>query len=172
MSEPDDRWVTDENAALLTDLYESSREIFQLRHVLTATALGIGIYLSSTLGMIVILAAFGLPVTPTLILQSMFIVGVTSAIGALSFIPNGAGITEFSNAAMLMAIVAPANPLMTLGVATAVSLLQGFFHKWFRVLAGLSVALIFRDRLFTPAVEAEIAELERHEKLEPEIEAV
>lgn len=144
----------------LTDLYESSREIFQPRHVLTATLLGLGIYMSSTTGLLLLLAAFGVEVTLTLILQAMFIVGVTSAIGALSFVPNGAGITEVSNAAMLMAIVAPANPVMTLGVAMAVSLLQGFFHKWFRVLAGLTVAVIYRDRLFTPAAEAEIAALE------------
>lgn len=144
----------------LTDLYESSREVFRPRHVLTATVLGLGIYLSSAVSMALILAAFDIPVTPTLALQAMFMVGVTSAIGALSFIPNGAGITEFSNVAMLMAIVAPANPNLTLGVATAAALLQGFFYKWFRVLVGLSVAVIFRDRLFTPAIESEIAALE------------
>lgn len=144
----------------LTDLYESSREVFKPRHVLTATTLGLGIYLSSAVSMALILAAFNVPVTLTLALQAMFMVGVTSAIGALSFIPNGAGITEFSNVAMLMAIVAPANPSLTLGVATAAALLQGFFYKWFRVLAGLGVAVIFRDRLVTPAVESEIAALE------------
>ena len=144
----------------LADLYESSREVFKPRHMLTATALGLGIYLSSAVSMALILAAFNVPVTLTLALQAMFMVGVTSAIGALSFIPNGAGITEFSNVAMLMAIVAPANPSLTLGVATAAALLQGFFYKWFRVLVGLGVAVIFRDRLFTPAVESEIAALE------------
>lgn len=145
----------------LTDLYESSREVFKLRHVLTTTLLGLGIYLSSAVSMVTILAAFNIPVTPTLALQAMFMVGVTSAIGALSFIPNGAGITEFSNVAILMAIVAPTHPAMTLGVATAASLLQGFFYKWFRVLVGLGVAVIFRDRLFTPGVETEIAALEQ-----------
>jgi uncharacterized membrane protein YbhN (UPF0104 family) len=90
-------------------------------------------------------------------------VGVTSAIGALSFVPNGAGVTELSGAAMLMAIVAPANPALTLGVAAAVALLHGFFHKWFRVLLGLAVAVIFRERLFSLAVEVELAALETAE---------
>lgn len=147
----------------LTALYASSREVFRINHVLTATLLGLGIYLSSTLSLIVILAGFGLVVTPTLVLQAMFIVGVTSAIGALSFVPNGAGVTELSGAAMLMAIVAPANPALTLGVAAAVALLHGFFHKWFRVLLGLAVAVIFRERLFSLAVEVELAALETAE---------
>jgi uncharacterized membrane protein YbhN (UPF0104 family) len=83
-------------------------------------------------------------------------VGVGTFIGAVSFIPNGAGITEISQAAMLMAIVAPSNPEMTAGVAAAAALIEGFFHKWYRVIVGLGTAFVFRDRLFTAAVHAEL----------------
>lgn len=135
------------------DLYESSREIFSPRHVTVTAVFGVGTYVFTALAFILILWAFGLPVTFTLCLQAAFIVGVGTFIGAVSFIPNGAGITEISMAAMLMAIVAPNNPEMTLGVAAAAALIEGFFHKWYRVIVGLGTAFVFRDRLFTPAVE-------------------
>ncbi|MBC8100390.1 MAG: flippase-like domain-containing protein, partial [Armatimonadetes bacterium] len=123
----------------LLEFYLSSREIFRLDILLPAVLRGVGVYLFSSVGFVLILWGFGLALTPTLILQAVFINGVTAAIGALSFIPNGAGITEISTAAMLTAIIAPANPLLTVGVAAAAALLQGFFHKWFRVLLGLGV---------------------------------
>jgi uncharacterized protein (TIRG00374 family) len=145
--------------APLTDFYESSREIFQLRHLLPAAMRGFGVYLFSSLGFVLILWGFGLELTPTLVLQAIFINGVTATLGALSFVPNGAGVTELSTAAMLTAIVAPNNPVLTIGVAAAAALLQGFFHKWFRVLLGLIVGVIFRNRLFTTSptrLDAEI----------------
>jgi glycosyltransferase 2 family protein len=130
------------------DFYESSREIFKLKHVIPATLRGLGVYIFSSIGFVLILWGFGLELTPTLILQAVFINGVTNAIGALSFVPNGAGVTEVSTAAMLEAIVMPGSAGFTLGTAAAAAVLQGFFHKWFRVLLGLAVAVIFRNRLF------------------------
>lgn len=146
--------------APLTEFYESSREIFSLKHVFPTTLMGLGVYLSSTIGYVVILWGFGLDITWTLFVQAAFMVGVVSAIGALSFVPNGAGVTEISNAAMLMAIVAPTHPEMTLGVAAAAALIQGFFHKWFRAVVGLGVGFVYRDRLFTSELEAEISQME------------
>ena len=115
---------------------------------------------------IVTLYGFGLEITWQLILQATFIVGVTSAIGALSFIPNGAGITEISNAGLLLAMVSPIQPIMGLGMAAAAAFLQGFFHKWFRVLLGLAVAVIFRNRLFNKDLELALRD---EEVQEPEV---
>ena len=148
----------------LTIFYESSREIFKLKHVIPTTGLGLGVYMSSTTGFVLVMWGFGLQVTPTLFVQAAFIVGVASAIGALSFVPNGAGVTEISNAAMLTAIVAPSNPEMTLGVAAATALIQGFFHKWFRVFVGMGVAVIYRKRLFTTELESEIRDFETNRR--------
>lgn len=142
----------------LLEFYESSREIFRLKHVALTTIIGVGVYLSTSIGFLVVLYGFGLQITGTLILQAMFIVGVVSAIGALSFVPNGAGVSEISNTLMLTIIVAPSNPEMTPAVAAAASLIQGFFHKWFRVLVGMLVALIYRERLFPPEIETALAE--------------
>ncbi len=153
----------------LIEFYESSREIFNLRHVLPATLFGLGVYLSTSFGLVLVLYGFGLTIDGTLILQSMFMVGVVSAIGALSFVPNGAGISELSNTAMIVAIIVPAHPEITPAIAAAASLIQGFFHKWFRVVVGLAVAVIFRNRLFPPELDAviEAAEAESQAELHP-----
>ncbi len=144
----------------LTEFYESSQTVFKLRHVIPTTMMGLGVYASSTIGFILILWGFGLEITPTLIAQLALIVGVASAVGALSFVPNGAGVTEVSNLLLLNELVAPLHPELTPAVAGAAALMQGFFHKWFRVLAGMGVAFIFRKRLFTSELETEIANLE------------
>lgn len=162
-------------APSLRDFYASSREIFRLQNIVPAAARGVGVYLFSTIGFILILWGFGVEITPTTILQATFINGVTAAIGALSFVPNGAGITEISTMAMLNAIIAPAHPVLTMGAAAAASLLQGFFHKWFRVLLGLVVAVIFRNRLFPPdhttALESELAAMTHETKAQAEASA-
>jgi glycosyltransferase 2 family protein len=142
----------------LVDFYESSREIFAFKHVILMSLVGVGVYFSSVLGFILILYGFGLEISWQLILQATFIVGVTSAIGALSFIPNGAGVTEISNAGLLLAMVTPVQPIMTLAMATAAAFLQGFFHKWFRVLLGLAVAFLYRNRLFNKDLELALSE--------------
>ena len=144
----------------LVEFYESSYEIFKLRHIIPTTILGMGVYMSSTTGFVLVLWGFGLEITWDLFLQATFIVGVASAIGALSFVPNGAGVTEVSNAAMLTVIVAPAHPAFTPAMVGAAALMQGFFHKWFRVLVGMGVAVIYRKRLFTPEFDAEIREMD------------
>lgn len=152
----------------LVEFYESSREIFALKHVIPMSLIGVGVYASSTAGFIVILYGFGLDITWQLVLQAAFIVGVASAIGALSFVPNGAGVTEISNTGMLLALVAPVQPIVTVSLAAAAALLQGFFHKWFRVLVGLAVAFIFHQRLFDDELEAELAQVDAQHKIKVE----
>lgn len=133
----------------LVEFYESSREIFHLRHIVPMTLVGVLVYVVSSLGFMVVLYGFGMPFTWENFVQAAFITGVVSAVGALSFVPNGAGVSEVSNTGMLLALVAPVTPWMTPVVASAASLIQGFFHKWFRVIVGMAVAFIFRKRLFS-----------------------
>ncbi|MGQ9887580.1 MAG: lysylphosphatidylglycerol synthase transmembrane domain-containing protein [Aggregatilineales bacterium] len=150
--------------AWLVTFYESSYEIFKPRHLLPTTAFGMIAALGDAIGFVVILVGFGLEPTWTLFLQAVVIICLSSAIGALSGVPNGAGITEVSVGTMLIVIVAPQNPALTPAVAAAVALVEGFFHKWFRVLVGLAVGMTFRRRLFSSAVEAEIDALERERR--------
>ncbi|MGJ3240784.1 MAG: lysylphosphatidylglycerol synthase transmembrane domain-containing protein [Anaerolineae bacterium] len=155
----------------LTDFYASSREIFALKHVIPMSLVGLGVYLASASGFIMILYGFGLDVTWQLILQSLFILGVASAIGALSFVPNGAGVTEISTTGMLLALVSPIQPVVTIAVAGAVALLEGFFHKWFRVLVGLLVAFLYRKRLFSNELNSELEAMADEEKLPASVKA-
>lgn len=144
----------------LATFYESSSEIFKLKHVIPTTFLGMLAALGDTAGFVIILTGFGVEATWTLFLQLMVIVSLASAIGALSGIPNGAGITEVSVSALLLAIVAPQNPVITPAVAATAALIEGFFHKWFRVFVGLAVGVIFRHQLFSGDMETAIQEME------------
>lgn len=139
----------------LTEFYQSSREVFLLRHVIPTTVMGLGVYASSTTGFILIVLGFGEPLSFELMLEIAFIVGVSSAVGALSFVPNGAGVTEVTNFAMLQVLV----PGLSTAEAAAAALLQGFFHKWFRVLVGMGVAFVYRRRLFTSELEVELEQM-------------
>lgn len=140
--------------------YESSREIFKLKHVIPMTIIGIGVYGVSALSFLLVLVGFGLDFSWTLALYAAFIVGIAAAIGALSFVPNGAGITEVSNVALMLAIIAPTHPLLIPPIATAAALMDGFFHKWFRVFVGLGVGFVFRKRLFTAQFSLALVELQ------------
>lgn len=151
----------------LVTFYESSFEIFKLKHVLPTTLFGMLAGTTDAIGFVIILSGFGVPYSDLLLLQAMVIVSLSSAIGALSGIPNGAGITEVSVGAMLMAIVAPQNPTLTLSAAATAALIEGFFHKWFRVFVGLAVGIIFRRRLFSADVEVAIHEMEAAHRHNP-----
>ncbi len=135
--------------------YESSREIFSLRHVIPTSFLGVGVYLSTVFSFVIVARGFGVEINTLSFLQIMFITGVASAVGALSLIPNGAGATEISNTVLLISLVG-----MPPASAAAAAIVQDFFSKWFRVLVGLGTAFVFHKRLFPQELEAELATLE------------
>lgn len=145
----------------LVTFYESTREIFQLRHVIPMSFVGVVLYATSALGFVIVLLGLGFDLSWQLFLQTTFILGVTSAVAALSFVPNGAGVAEASNTVMMMAIIGATNPMMSFILATTAAIIQGFFHKWFRVLAGLAVAIIFRQRLFDENFEHALLDYEQ-----------
>lgn len=153
----------------LVDFYESSYEMFKLKHMIPTVGFGMIASLADAIGFVIILAGFGVEATWLTFLQALVMVGLSSAIGALSGVPNGAGITEISVSAMLLIIVAPLNPLVTTGVAAAAALIEGFFHKWFRVFFGLATAVIFRKRLFDADMEGALAEIERAQQRRAEL---
>jgi uncharacterized protein (TIRG00374 family) len=142
----------------LTAFYESSREVLHIRHIVLPTGLGMLAHLTDAIGFAIILSGFGLAITPELLLQAVFITGLTAAVGALSGVPNGAGVTEVSSSGMILAIIAPLHPVITPAVALAVALTDGFFHKWLRVVVGTVVAIIFRKRLFPAELESALTE--------------
>lgn len=142
----------------LSDFYASSREVFKLRHVIPMTLVGCGVYGTTTLAFVVILLGFGLSFSLTLVFQASFILGIATAVGALSATPNGAGVTEVSTVGMLSVLVAPTVPFLTPALIAAIALMQSFFQKWFRVVVGVLVAVIFRKRLFADDFAAALLE--------------
>ncbi|MEL6271116.1 MAG: lysylphosphatidylglycerol synthase transmembrane domain-containing protein [Chloroflexota bacterium] len=145
----------------LTDFYESSREVFHLRHVIPMVSVGFGVYGCSALTMFLILVGFGQEPTMPLFLQSTIIAGVSAAVGALSGSPNGAGVTEGSTQWILMQTLG-----FSAGLALAAGLLHGLFNRWFRVFLGMITGFVFRKRLFVPAFEAELAAAEQEQTVE------
>ncbi len=139
----------------LVDFYESSREIFHLRHVIPMVTVGFGVYGCAALTLLLIMVGFGEAPTLTLFLQSIIIAGVSAAVGALSGSPNGAGVTEGSTQWILMQSLG-----YSAGLALAVGLLHGFFNKWFRVFLGMIVGVVFRKRLFLPSLQSELSAAE------------
>ncbi|MEM6527445.1 MAG: lysylphosphatidylglycerol synthase transmembrane domain-containing protein [Chloroflexota bacterium] len=147
----------------LTDFYESSREVFHLRHVVPMVGVGFGVYGCSALTMFLILVGFGQEPSVSLFLQSTIIAGVSAAVGALSGSPNGAGVTEGSIQWILMQSFG-----YGAGLALAAGLLHGLFNRWLRVFMGMIAGFVFRRRLFVPAFEAELAAVEQEQHVDPQ----
>lgn len=143
----------------LVDFYDSSREVFHLRHVIPMTVVGVGVYGCSALTLFLILVGFGEAATMTLFLQSAIIAGVSAAVGALSGSPNGAGVTEGSTQWLVITAFG-----FGAGLALAVGLMHGWFNKWFRVFLGMLLGFVFRRRLFDEQVVAELEQLEREQE--------
>ncbi len=139
----------------LVDFYESSREIFHLRHVIPMVTVGFGVYGLASLSLLLIMVGFGADFSWPLYLQAVIMAGVSAAVGALSGSPNGAGVTEGSTQWILMSTLG-----YNAGLALAIGLLHGFFNKWFRVFFGMIVGVIFRKRLFMPSLQIELATAE------------
>ncbi len=125
-----------------------SRDLLRPRHLLRVLLPGVLATTGDAAILLIILHGFDVPLNGELLLQTLLIVSLSPLIGALSGLPNGAGITELSVSAMLLSIVAPQQSAVTLSSAAAIALIESFFHKWLRVLVGLLVALVFRRRLF------------------------
>lgn len=144
----------------LTDFYESSREIFHLRHVVPMVMVGVGVYATTAATMYLILVGFGQPHSVELFLHATVISGIAAAVGALSGSPNGAGVTEGSTQWILMNTLG-----FSSGLALAAGLMHGFFSKWFRVFWGMLVALIYRRRLFSGDWQSALEDAEREKQV-------
>ncbi len=141
----------------LEGFFGGSSELLRVRHLRRVLLPGLLATVGDAIVLLVILHGFGLTMNAELWWQSLLIVALTPLVGALSGLPNGAGITELTVAAMLLALVAPQQPALTAATAGAVALIESFFHKWLRVLVGLLVALQFRRWLFEDPLPAAVS---------------
>ena len=142
-------------AGPLRTLYDSSYELLKLRHLIPTTLLGIGAYFTDCVGFYLILRGLGVDGSPLLFGQTVFILGFSVIVAALSAMPGGAGGRELTIGAMLTGMVG-----LSKGDAGTATFLISIFQVWLGVLLGLVVLALARHVLFPPALRAELAAYE------------
>lgn len=136
----------------LRTLYESSYELLKLRHLGPMTLVGVGAYFSDAVGFYILLRGLGVEGSAALFAQAVFILGFSVIIAALSAMPGGAGGRELTIGTLLAGVVG----LSRADAGTATFLIS-LFQVWVGVLIGLVIIALFRNTLFPPALDREIA---------------
>jgi uncharacterized protein (TIRG00374 family) len=139
----------------LHNLYASSYDLIKLRHLIPTTLLGVGAYTTDCFGFFLLLRGLGIGGGWTLFGEATFILGFSVIIASISTLPGGAGGRELTIGPMLTGIVG-----LSKGDAGTATFLIALFQLWIGVLLGLIVIAVFRNTLFPPALEDEIAAYE------------
>ncbi|MBN1680667.1 MAG: flippase-like domain-containing protein [Anaerolineae bacterium] len=154
-------WVLDRTQAVpgirrvhggLVNLYEASYDLLKFRHLGWTTLLGIGAYFTDCIGFYLIMRGLAVGGSWTLFTQATFILGFSVIVAALSAMPGGAGGRELTIGAMLTGVVG-----LSKGDAGTATFLISIFQVWVGVLLGLGMIAAFRNTIFPPSLEAEIA---------------
>jgi uncharacterized protein (TIRG00374 family) len=136
----------------LRNLYDSSYDLIKLRHLIPTVMLGIGAYTTDCIGFFLLLRGLGIDGGWTLFGQATFILGFSVIIASLSALPGGAGGRELTIGPLLTGVVG-----LSKADAGTATFLIALFQLWIGVLAGLIVIAVFRNTLFPPALDDEIA---------------
>ncbi len=139
----------------LRNLYASSYDLIKLRHLIPTTLLGGSAYTTDCIGFYLLLRGLGVEGGWTLFGEASFILGFSVIIASISALPGGAGGRELTIGPMLTGIVG-----LTKEDAGTATFLIALFQLWIGVLLGLIVIALFRNTLFPPALEDEIAAYE------------
>jgi uncharacterized protein (TIRG00374 family) len=122
--------------------YDSSYELLRLRNLAFAVGIGTVSWAFEGVAFYLVLVGLGIEPSITLLGQAIFILSFATIVGAVSALPGGLGAAEASIGAMLGWVVG-----LDRSLAGTATLLIRFFTLWFAVLLGLTVVIIFRDRL-------------------------
>jgi uncharacterized protein (TIRG00374 family) len=139
----------------LRNLYESAYDMIKARHLIPTTVLGMIAFSTDFTGFYLLLRGLGVEGGWTLFWQCGFILGFSVLIASLSAMPGGAGGRELTIGPLLVSLVG----LSKADSGTATFLI-GMFQMWVGVLIGLVMIALFRNTLFPPALETEIAAYE------------
>jgi uncharacterized protein (TIRG00374 family) len=135
----------------LVEFYESSFLVTRLRNVAPTVGMGMIGYTADGIIFYLILLGLGESGSWTALGQSIFILGFSVIVAALSAMPGGAGGRELTVGALLSAVMGISDA--ALGVTV---LLVGFFQIWFGTILGIIVIIIFRNTLLSPRIREEI----------------
>lgn len=139
----------------ILDFYDSSHDLAKIRHIIPTTFFGMGAYFTDCVGFYLMLIGLGQAPSWQLFSHAVFILGFSVVISAISAMPGGAGGRELTVGALLKSMLS-----MSTAATTAAVLMIGIFQVWFGALIGILLGLLFRNRLFPPSLEAEIAAYE------------
>jgi uncharacterized protein (TIRG00374 family) len=139
----------------LHNLYASSYDLIKLRHLIPTTLLGLSAYTTDCIGFFLLLRGLGIDGGWTLFGEAAFILGFSVIVASISTLPGGAGGRELTIGPMLTGIVG-----LSKGDAGTATFLIALFQLWVGVLLGLIMIAVFRNTLFPPALEDEIAAYE------------
>ena len=135
----------------LREFYDSSYDIIKLRHLIPTVGMGTVGYFADGIIFYLILLGVGESPSGELLAISIFILGFSVVVAALSAMPGGAGGRELTVGTLLITIVGMEKSAIGLAV-----LLVGFAQIWFGTIIGIVVIVLFHRTLFPPSLADEI----------------
>ncbi len=125
-------------AHLARNLYESALLMLRWKPLLLALALSVVAWFGECTAFFLVLVAFGVPATATLLLQATFIYGGASLFGAVTLLPGGVGATEGSMTSLTQLLIG-----LDATIASAATLIVRVCTLWFAIIIGGIALLIF-----------------------------
>ena len=133
----------------------ASAELLQPRLLATAIGLGIVSWAGECAAFFLVLIGLGVDPSWQLLVVAIFVLAVSSIVGALSMLPGGLGVADASVTGMLLLLVP--DDAMTRGTAVAATLLIRFATLWFGVIIGVIALAVLERRIVTGAVPSRIS---------------
>ncbi len=140
-------------AHLARNLYESAYLMLRWKPLVIAIGLAVVAWFGECLAFFLVMVAFGLPATATLLLQATFIYGGASLFGAVTLLPGGVGATEGSMTSLVQLLIG-----LNATIASAATLIVRVCTLWFAIVVGGVALLIFGLPGKSVQAEAEQAE--------------
>jgi uncharacterized protein (TIRG00374 family) len=125
-------------AHLARNLYESAYLMLRWKPLVIAIGLAVVAWFGECLAFFLVLVAFGLPGTATLLLQATFIYGGASLFGAVTLLPGGVGATEGSMTSLAQLLIG-----ISATIASAATLIVRVCTLWLAIIVGGIALLIF-----------------------------
>jgi len=152
--------LTKRFAATLHTLYDSTNELLKIRPLIWATLLGTAARATEGVALYCVLMGLGVPNTPDVLVNTLFITALSNIVGVLVMMPGGLGGTEGSMAGLLSQFMGLA-PAPT----TAATLLARLASFWLPALLGGLAMFAKRDVFFKPDEEEAAYALESQESI-------
>lgn len=125
----------------MRSFYESTYQLFGLKNLLLAVAVGFVSWAGECLAFYWVLVGFGLEATATLLVQATFVLALSTLVGSVSMLPGGLGVADGSVTGLLQLLTSVGG-----GVAVAATIVIRFCTLWFGVSLGILTLVLFRSR--------------------------